>query len=103
MTQYKFNFFDSSYNCTLSFLTYGNNKRTCIRIVDCEGGSPLCTATINLPDIDIESNEVAIKDYSENRGLLRQLIHYNIISQPIRYVRIGDERIPICKLLISKS
>lgn len=64
-------------------------------------GSPLTpymTASINVEGTD--PDEIGIKDYSENEGLLAVLIHNKIVSQPIRKVRSGFVEIPICKLLV---
>jgi hypothetical protein len=47
----------------------------------------------------LESNEVAIKNYSENQGVLEVLIAANIISEPVRFIASGFIEAPICKLI----
>ena len=57
-----------------------------------------CKASVNLPEA-LASDEVAIKNYSENEGILQELMRLNIISEPMRYIDIGYVTIPICKIL----
>ena len=45
------------------------------------------------------TGEVAIKNYSENEGILDTLLETGIIAPPHRYVSSGFVTIPICKLL----
>jgi hypothetical protein len=44
--------------------------------------------------------EMAIKDYSENAGLLQVLIDAGVVSEPVGYVRSGFVEIPVCDLLM---
>jgi hypothetical protein len=83
-----------NYNCIVCFEKY-SNKRTAIRLIDQVDGLSVLMASVNLPDEHVESDEVAIKDYSENEGVLRSLIGASVISYPERY--IGS--FPICKIL----
>ena len=41
---------------------------------------PFMTCSVNLPDSPCSSNEVFIKDYSENEGIAQQLIRWEIIE-----------------------
>ena len=89
------------WHCDVKFGQY-NNKRIAIQLVDTEG--PVATATINLPNEELEEDEVIIKDYSENESMLDSLIKASIISKPIRYTKLGHVNyIPICKLLIDPT
>lgn len=77
-----------------------DNDRTAITLTDAEDGSPICTASVNLPDHPCEENEVWIKDYSENQGIEKVLIDAKIISNPIAMVAQGHVVINKCKILI---
>lgn len=46
----------------------------------------------------LKAGELAIKDYSENEGMLEALIYHGYIKPPHRYIRSGYVDIPICKL-----
>lgn len=45
-------------------------------------------------------NSIAVKNYSENRGVLEFLIKNKIVEKPHRSIQSGYVEIPICKLLI---
>jgi hypothetical protein len=47
----------------------------------------------------LEEGEVAVKDWSENEGMLNFLVENNFIEKPHRFVEQGYVRIPICKLI----
>jgi hypothetical protein len=58
------------------------------------------TATVNVPTIIIEDDEVIIKDYFENKGIYKALVDAGVISTAISKIDIGYGTSPICKLLI---
>lgn len=43
-------------------------------------------------------DEIAIKNYSENEGLLEQLIEQKIVTHPHRFIGSRFVNMPICKL-----
>jgi len=69
---------------------------TCINLIDAVDHFPYMCATINLEGLS--ETEVAIKNYSENEGILPVLIAEGIIKEPHRYVNSGFVKIPICEL-----
>ena len=76
-----------------------NNGRIALQLVE-EDGYPYCSASVNLPDEDMLPQEVAIKNYSECKGVLPALIKAGIVSEQIRSIRSGFIDIPVCELLI---
>jgi len=76
-----FTFRFSDFNCTYSLGEYSNGG-TCIRIVDADDGMPVATASVWIPNL--RDDEVAIKDYSENEGILDALVEAKIIHPPHR-------------------
>jgi hypothetical protein len=77
-----------------------DNPRIALILEDPEDGERIEVATINIPEEFLSKNEVIIKDYSENEGMLDTLMKAGIISGPKRYVESGYIKAPICELLI---
>jgi hypothetical protein len=74
------------------------NGRTAIRLYT-DIGELYMVATTNMPDVKLDDDEVIIKNYSENTGILDALISSCIISEPVRVVCTGFVTCPVCKLL----
>lgn len=81
------------------FKKYYDNGRTAITLIDQEDGMPYCTATINVPEIDLLPDEVIIKNYSENEGILELLEKAGYIQDTGDIVYVGMAEANICKLL----
>lgn len=90
------------WKCEVKIAKYKNNKRIALELVDAEDGMPVCMASTNLVNEDLFEGEIAIKDYSENEGVLRCLVKAGVVSEPLRIVQSGFVNIPICKLLIKQ-
>jgi len=88
-----------NWNCKLHFRKYGND-RTALILTDVEDGSPVATATINIPEFPLAKEYVIIKDYSENEGMLDALMKAGVVGKPTRFVQSGFVTCPVCKLLI---
>jgi hypothetical protein len=86
------------YKCRIEKMKYSNG-RIALKLTDVNDGSPVAVASVNLVDEDLANNEIAIKNHSENEGMLDVLVKANLVSKPIRYVQSGYVVIPICKLL----
>ena len=88
-----------TYNVSLKVGKYSDG-RTCLQLIDTEDGSPVMMATVNLPGVVLEKDEVIIKNYSENEGVLEFLIENGIVkSEPLRWAASGWVTCPIVKLL----
>lgn len=85
------------YTCELKTGVYGNG-RVALQLI--ENGLPVATASTNLVNEEIQLDEVAIKDYGENSGMLKALIDAGVVGEPIRIVEGTHVSFPICKLLI---
>lgn len=90
--------YGGQYNLSLRYGKYGNGQ-TAIQLVDMEDGAPYATATVCVEDDLLKEGEVAIKDYSENKGILEALISADIIEEPHAFVQSHFVKIPICKLI----
>lgn len=87
------------WKCSLAFGEY-QNGRTILFLNDNATLEDVLCASVNLPDEAIGSNEIAIKDYSENEGVLDALIKHKVVSKPKRYVNLTHVSVPICELLM---
>lgn len=75
-----------------------SNGRTAIKLIDVEDGSPVLTATVNVPDAQLADDEVVLKTYSENAGIERFFIDNNLASFTGRFVMTGYMTCPVMKL-----
>jgi hypothetical protein len=91
----------NEFNCNIVFDKYQNNNRIAVMLKDVIDNDVVAFASVNLPFEPLENDEVAIKTYSENEGMLKCLIENKVVSQPVRYSK--EHGIPICKLLINTS
>jgi hypothetical protein len=74
-----------------------SNGQTFIRLCTLDG-APYATATINDPDADLLENEVIIKNYSENEGILESLEEAGILV-PVYLLSYGHANGVVCKLI----
>lgn len=87
------------YDCKIIKREY-QNGRIALQLISKEDGELVTTATINIPEIELNENETIIKDYSENEGLLDELIKAKVVTIPTKGVRTGFVVAPIVKVLI---
>jgi hypothetical protein len=82
-------------SCAADFPRYNNGR---IGIILLHKGEDWAVASVNLVAERMEDDEVAIKDYSENEGMLDALIAAGVVQAPHRFADSGYVRIPICRL-----
>lgn len=63
-------------------------------------GVPYAIATVNIPELTNVEGYVAVKDYSENEGMLKFLIDNDFVEPPVTHVESGYVKLPICKIKI---
>lgn len=84
------------WKCDLHFEGYKTGN-TALRLTDVSGGETIAVCTINLPDL--QEDEIAIKDYSENLTMYQTLLDYKIITTAHRFTESGYiKNIPVCRL-----
>ena len=76
-----------------------SNGRLALEIIDVEDGCPVMMATVNIPEANLKPDEVIIKNYSENEGMLDFLLRNGIVEKPHRYENSGFVRVPVCKII----
>ena len=83
------------YECNVEWDLY-QNGRPAILLVDAHDGSPVATATVNIPEVDLPAGYTLIKDYSENEGMLECLATAGIVQPTGHAVGNGFVVIPVC-------
>jgi len=73
-----------------------SNGRLALRLTDIEDGSPIATATINIPEYPLGEGFVIVKDYSENEGMLDALTKAGIVQHTGGTITSGYITAPIC-------
>jgi hypothetical protein len=86
------------HDCVVEKTRYPNGRPALV-LNDARDGEMFAVATVNLPDLPAGPNQVFIKDYSENEGMLAALEAAGIV-RPLN-VRARSEfvSVPICELL----
>lgn len=64
-------------DCIVEMHRYANERPA---LVLTHGGEQVAVATINMPGIPLGPNDVVIKNYSENEGMMKALIEGGIIT-----------------------
>jgi hypothetical protein len=97
MTKKVYQFGDLNVNVNFSY--YRENDRPSMTIVEADSQEVLFHASVNLPNIKIEENQMFIKNYSENEGVLDFLLSNNIVKKSGRTVYSGFTEIPVVDLI----
>jgi len=92
MTKVKFH----GQELTLRWGVYPNGRKS-LQLVDSDG-MPYCTASINLPEEDLEEGSIFIKNYSENLGVVKALREAGVIKMPLYVVPCGFNWATACSL-----
>jgi hypothetical protein len=87
--------------CRVVRASYGNTGRIALPLYDVHDGSPVAVATVHLPELTLTADEVVIKDYSENAGMLDTLVAAGIVTPPLREVQSGYVTLFVCRCLLA--
>lgn len=97
-----FNLLHGTYkNCKLSFQNYFNGNIALLVVAD--NGEVICKASVNLVDYSIPKNHILIKNWSENEGILSELIHHGIVEDTGKIFPAGFCESHLCKLLVDPT
>jgi hypothetical protein len=79
------------WDCYLEVTEYDLNGRTAILLheIDDADSGLVAVATINIPDAEVGMNEVLIKDWSENEGMVEALQRAGVIGPVLDMVTSG--------------
>ena len=85
------------WNCTVFPTFYVTENRKAIVLKDNEG--VVATTTVNMPGYPCEEDQIYVKDYSENEGMLQTLIDNKIVfPDPINVLGGNFVSIPLMQL-----
>lgn len=73
------------FECMIMKHEYSNNKAIALELVDVNDNESVAMATVNIPNVKLEKDEVLIKNYSENNGIRNLLVDNKIISRPLEF------------------
>jgi hypothetical protein len=96
---YTYNLLGEAYKVRVEIGKYQQGNPA-IELYDLEDGFPFGKSTVNIPGL--AEDEVAVKDYSENKGMLDFLVDNGIIYPPHRSESSGYATVPVCKLVLDK-
>jgi hypothetical protein len=83
--------------CYLEFARYPNGRRA-IRLVDSRDDEEYAVATVNVITASLPPGHVAIKDYSENVGILEALVEAGVVTDTGVKVSTGFVSVPVVAL-----
>ena len=86
------------WDCVIEKSRYGNG-RTALILNDARRGEQVAVATVNLPDVPAGPNDVFIKNYSENEGMLKALAEAGVVKATGDVVSTGFALVPRAELL----
>ena len=86
----------NGYTCAVEIENYQVDNSVALVLVDIQDGQQYAIASIWTEGL--EKDEIAIKNYSENEGVLDALIDANIVDKPHRYINSGYVNLPIVRL-----
>lgn len=97
---FEYNCFGSTYKVQFAVGRYGNGNLA-LEMMGAEGtedeGEPIVRVTVN-PDIPLPDTQIAIKDYSENEGMVDFCKKIGIIGKLVRTIPSGFVEIPVYEL-----
>jgi hypothetical protein len=79
-------------------ITQYENCRHCIELIQVDSDLLFTVCTVNMPEIDIKMDEVLIKDYAENEGVLHFLLVNDIVTLTDEVVFSGYVQLNVCIL-----
>lgn len=85
------------WTCELVFARY-ENDRIAIRLVSED--ETIAMATVNVPCCPLARDEILIKSYSENEGMLEALIDAGVVEPTGVICKVGQAEAHVCRLLI---
>lgn len=88
----------AGFPCRLHHGHYVAGNATALQLWDVANGELVTTATINIPRLALEPDEVVLKTWAENEGLLNILLDADIIHPPHEQYPVGSQIVVIARL-----
>jgi len=87
-------------DCRILMQRYELGNRIRLQLIAVDDELPYACATVNVPGVELAANEVLIKDWSENQGVLAALVAAGVVEETGRTVPTGRVEAKVTKLLI---
>lgn len=88
------------YPCIVKFLRYRAGGAIAIRLEHRKDHDTVAVATVNMPEVSIGENQVIIKTWSENEGILETLERVGVLRSTGRRIQAGFAAAEVCDLLV---
>jgi hypothetical protein len=85
------------WDCILQKGRYIDNS-IAILLFDAHDGEPVSKATVAIDGANLKENQIIVKDYSENEGMLDALISIGLVTSVERWIETGYVRVPVCNI-----
>lgn len=90
--------FGHTYDCRFKATRYASNGNLALILVDAETDERILAATVNIAAA-LPDDRIAVKDYSENKGMADFLKKIGIIQpEPVKVIPSGWVEIPVFEL-----
>ena len=86
--------------CRILWQPYELGNRIRLQLIDVDDDVPYACATVNDPSVLLNENELLIKNWSENEGVLQALVDAGVVEDTGRTVPMGRARAHIVRLLL---
>jgi hypothetical protein len=89
--------------CTLRVELYNSTKTPALQLLT-KDGSPMGTATVNLPELKVKDGHILVKNYSENsldgKNNMVKALESAKIAEPVEYYKVGpfDSEVVLMKI-----
>ncbi len=88
----------SGFTCNVNITEYRDGNAA-ISLDDATDGSPVATASVNIPEAKLPTGFIFIKNWSENEGMLDALVSAGIVEDTGRTFPCGFTDANLCKLV----
>ena len=85
---------------TLEETVYGNGRKTIVASCRNENGfiEPFGKLTVNVPDVELEDDEIIVKDWSENVEFAEACFNTGLFEDTGKKVKTGFAQAPIWRI-----
>lgn len=80
--------FNEKHLVKLSF-GYYNNDRLAINLIELPDLSSYGTVTINISEVELSENQIVVKNYNENKGMVDFLLRNKLVDKEYNYFYVG--------------
>ena len=66
-----------------------NNGRLALALINAQNGTPIAKITTNIPELPLLEDQIIVKDWSENEGMLEFLINNGLVENVEKIIQAG--------------